>query len=45
MRKEAQAERDKWIATPLADRLCQGSVGSLLELTAVRDELLCQDDT
>ena len=45
MRKEAQAERDKWIATSLADRWCQESVGSLLELTAARDELLSLDDT
>ena len=34
--KKTQAER--WSATTLADRLCKGDLGSLLEMTAARDE-------
>ena len=45
IRKEAQAEQHRWIATPLAGRLCQGGFGSLLELTAARDERLSSEDT
>ena len=45
IRKEAQAERYRCIATALADRLCQGGFGSLLELTAARGELLSSDES
>ena len=44
IRKEAQAERYRWIATSLVDRLCKGGLGSLLELAAARDELLSSED-
>ena len=44
IRKEAQAEQYKWIATSLAYRLCRRGFGSLLELTRARDELLSPED-